>query len=124
MITEVLIGLTVIALAVIFFYFFPYIFLQAIGLIPYIAYKQIHKIRLIRDAHFFVTSKGNIEFVMNSINWTIDRQERIGINSTNLNNYKINMSAEKYQTLFYLIVCILPASAFLFGVAMWSARRS
>ena len=64
MITEVLIGLTVIALAVIFFYFFPYIFLQAIGLIPYIAYKQIHKIRLIRDAHFFVTSKGNIEFVM------------------------------------------------------------
>ena len=61
MITEVLIGLTVIALAVIFFYFFPYIFLQAIGLIPYIAYKQIHKIRLIRDAHFFVTSKGNIE---------------------------------------------------------------
>ena len=43
MITEVLIGLTVIALAVIFFYFFPYIFLQAIGLIPYIAYKQLRK---------------------------------------------------------------------------------
>ena len=71
-----------------------------------------------------IPTKLNIEFVMNSINWTLDRQERIGINSTNLNNYKINMSAEKYQTLFYLIVCILPASAFLFGVAMWSARRS
>ena len=71
-----------------------------------------------------IPTKLNIEFVMNSINWTLDRQERIGINPTNLSNYKINMSAEKYQTLFYLIVCILPAGAFLFGIAMWSARRN
>ena len=69
-------------------------------------------------------TKLNTEFVMNSINWTIDRQERIGINPSHFTNFKVNMSAEKYQTLFYLIVCILPMSALLFGIATWSARRN
>lgn len=69
-------------------------------------------------------TKLNVEFVMNSINWTIDRQDRIGINPTHFTNFKINMSAEKYQTLFYLVVCIIPISALLFGIATWSARRN
>ena len=71
-----------------------------------------------------MTTKLNVEFVMNSINWTIDRQDRIGINPTHSTNFKINMSAEKYQTLFYLVVCIIPISALLFGIATWSARRN
>ena len=64
MIVEVLFVLALVASSVLFFYFYPYIFIQAIGLIPYIVYKQIYKLKLKRSAHFFVTSKGNIEFIL------------------------------------------------------------
>jgi len=71
-----------------------------------------------------IPTRLNVELVMNAINWTLDREERLGINPTNVISFRIDMSPEKYKTLFYLIVCIFPTIAFCFGVAVWSARRS
>jgi|TARA_B100001250_G_scaffold384363_2_gene379133 hypothetical protein len=71
-----------------------------------------------------IPTRLNVELVMNSINWTLDREERLGINPTNVISFRIDMSPEKYKTLFYLIVCIFPAIAFCFGIAVWSARRN
>ena len=62
MTTGILIGLSILALIILLFYFFPYRFLEAIGLVPYIIYKQIYIFRLLRKSRFFVTSRGNIEF--------------------------------------------------------------
>ena len=63
MTTGILIGLSILALIILLFYFFPYRFLEAIGLVPYIIYKQIYIFRLLRKSRFFVTSRGNIEFI-------------------------------------------------------------
>ena len=71
-----------------------------------------------------IPTRLNVELVMNAINWTLDREERLGINPTNVISFRIDMSPEKYKTLFYLIVCIFPAIAFCFGIAVWSARRN
>ena len=62
MTTGVLIGLSVLVVIILLFYFFPYRFLEIIGLVPYIIYKQIYISRLLRKSRFFVTSRGNIEF--------------------------------------------------------------
>ena len=71
-----------------------------------------------------IPTRLNVELVMNAINWTLDREERLGINPTNVISFRVDMSPEKYKTLFYLIVCIFPAIAFCFGIVIWSARRS
>jgi len=68
MMTGVLIGLSVLVVIILLFYFFPYRFLEAIGLVPYIIYKQIYISRLLRKSRFFVTSRGNIEFIFKGIN--------------------------------------------------------
>ncbi len=66
--TGVLIGLSVLVGIILLFYFFPYRFLEAIGLVPYIIYKQIYISRLLRKSRFFVTSRGNIEFIFKGNN--------------------------------------------------------
>ena len=68
MMAGVLIGLSVLVGIILLFYFFPYRFLEAIGLVPYIIYKQIYISRLLRKSRFFVTSRGNIEFIFKGIN--------------------------------------------------------
>ena len=68
MMTGVLIGLSVLIGIILLFYFFPYRFLEAIGLVPYIIYKQIYISRLLRKSRFFVTSRGNIEFIFKGNN--------------------------------------------------------
>ena len=68
MMTGVLIGLSVLVVIILLFYFFPYRFLEAIGLVPYIIYKQIYISRLLRKSRFFVTSRGNIEFIFKGRN--------------------------------------------------------
>ena len=68
MIPEILIGLFIIVLLVLFFYLYPYVFLQVIGLIPYFIYKQIYKLGLVSNANFFITPKGYIEFIMKGDN--------------------------------------------------------
>ena len=68
MTTGVLIGLAVLVVIILLFYFFPYRFLEIIGLVPYIIYKQIYISRLLRKSSFFVTSRGNIEFIFKGNN--------------------------------------------------------
>ena len=68
MTTGILIGLSVLVVIILLFYFFPYRFLEAIGLVPYIIYKQIYISRLLRKSRFFVTSRGNIEFIFKGNN--------------------------------------------------------
>ena len=68
MTTGVLIGLAVLVVIILLFYFFPYRFLEVIGLVPYIIYKQIYISRLLRKSRFFVTSRGNIEFIFKGNN--------------------------------------------------------
>ncbi len=66
----------------------------------------------------------NAEFVMNSINWTLDRDERIDILPKPAVNTPVKLSPESYRNLFNLVVLILPAVAFCFAIFVWSSRRN
>ncbi len=69
-------------------------------------------------------TRTNSEFVVNALNWTLDRDGRIDIIPKPAMNPPINLSPEKYSNLFTLVVLILPAIAFCFAIFVWSARRN
>ncbi len=71
-----------------------------------------------------IPTRSNAKFVMNAINWTLDREERIDIMPSRVTNFRVNMPAEKYGNLVFLVVILLPAAAFLFAVFVWSSRRN
>ena len=69
-------------------------------------------------------TRTNSEFVVNSLNWTLDRDERIDIIPTPAVNPPVKLSPEKYRNIFALVVLILPAVAFCFAIFVWSSRRN
>ena len=68
--------------------------------------------------------RSNAKFVMNAINWTLDREERIDIMPSRVTNFRVNMPAEKYANLLFLVVVLLPTAAFFFAIFVWSSRRN
>jgi hypothetical protein len=71
-----------------------------------------------------IPTRSNAKFVMNAINWTLDREERIDIMPSRVTNFRVNMPAEKYGNLVFLVVILLPAAAFFFAIFVWSSRRN
>ena len=71
-----------------------------------------------------IPTRSNAKFVMNAINWTLDREERIDIMPSRVTNFRVNMPEEKYGNLVFLVVLVLPAAAFCFAIFVWSSRRN
>ncbi|MFP6873512.1 MAG: GldG family protein [Verrucomicrobiales bacterium] len=71
-----------------------------------------------------IPTRSNAKFVMNAINWTLDRKERIDIMPSRVTHFRVNMSAEKYGNLVFLVVLLLPAAVFFFAIFVWSSRRN
>ncbi len=69
-------------------------------------------------------TRSNANFVMNAINWTLDRDERIDIMPKPATNFRIDITPGEYRNLFLLVVILLPAAALCFAVFVWSARRN
>ena len=66
----------------------------------------------------------NENFVANSINWLLDREELIGIAPLIKKRYKLNITEDQRSKIFWLTTIILPATIFCFGLFVWSSRRS
>ena len=69
-------------------------------------------------------TKANQDFVVNAINWALDREERLDIAVAPVGSYRVDLSAEKYRSLFLMVMFLMPGVAFAFGVFVWSARRN
>jgi hypothetical protein len=69
-------------------------------------------------------TRTNEELVMNSLNWTLDREERLNITPRAVVKNRIDLPASKYRNIFLLVVFLLPGAAFCFAVFVWSSRRN
>jgi len=68
--------------------------------------------------------RSNADFVMNSLNWILDREELIGITPKRAVIYNIDMSSKQVSWTFTLVVIVMPLLVFALAVAMWIIRRA
>ena len=69
-------------------------------------------------------SSTNVDFVLSSLNWVLDRERLIGIVPKRATTYSIKMSEGETKRTFWLAVLILPGLVFGTAVLMWSIRRA
>jgi hypothetical protein len=69
------------------------------------------------------TKKPNADFVMNSLNWLIDRTELIGITPRKPTAYSLSITPGQFGMLQTLAILILPGGALALGGLIWFLRR-
>ena len=69
------------------------------------------------------TKKPNADFVMNSLNWLIDRTELIGITPRKPTAYSLGITPGQFGMLQTLAILILPGCALALGGLIWFLRR-
>ncbi|MFV1994458.1 MAG: Gldg family protein [Verrucomicrobiales bacterium] len=79
------------------------------------------------NRHFLDSSpqriKPNLDFVLSSLNWMLDREELIGITPKFPSDYNLSMSPKQFSRIEMIVLIIMPAGVFIFGLIVWSARR-
>jgi len=69
------------------------------------------------------TQKSNADFVMNSLNWLIDRSEMIGISPRKPTAYSLSITPGQFGLLQTLAIIIMPVAALGLGGFIWFLRR-
>jgi len=69
------------------------------------------------------TQKSNADFVMNSLNWLIDRSEMIGISPRKPTAYSLSITPAQFGLLQTLAIIIMPVAALALGGFIWFLRR-
>lgn len=71
----------------------------------------------------FAGSGGNIDFLMNSVNWLQDKKESISIRPKSL--YTGHLLISGFQRLLFsgIVVIVIPASIAVWGITVWLRRR-
>lgn len=69
------------------------------------------------------TQKSNADFVMNSLNWLIDRSEMIGISPRKPTAYSLSITPAQFGLLQTLAIIIMPVVALALGGFIWFLRR-
>ncbi len=69
------------------------------------------------------TQKPNADFVMNSLNWLIDRSEMIGISPRKPTAYSLSITPGQFGLLQTLAIIIMPVAALALGGVIWFLRR-
>ncbi len=70
-----------------------------------------------------VSSYGNADLLLNSINWLAGKEELIGIRSKAPENRIIRITGTRLRFIFYSCVVILPLLVIILGVIIWLKRR-
>lgn len=70
-----------------------------------------------------IQSYGNMDLLLNTINWLAGKEELIGIRSKPIERREIQLSATKLKFVLYSCVIILPALSIIAGVIVWLRRR-
>ena len=82
---------------------------------------------VIANSHFLNPERvreEQIDFVKNSVNWLIGREELVGVGPRGLRTYKLNLIGSEVRFLNNLILFFLPAALLLWGALVWSNRRA
>ncbi|MBK1834756.1 DUF7088 domain-containing protein [Roseibacillus ishigakijimensis] len=82
---------------------------------------------VISNSHFLHPERAReeqIDFVKNSVNWLIGREELVGVGPRGLRTYKLNLIGPEVSFLNNLILLFLPAGLLVMGGLVWSNRRA
>ncbi len=78
------------------------------------------------NSEFILTnsvSQANLDFVMGSLNWLLDREELIGVTPKIPNAFTLNLSQEQITNIAMFTIIIIPAMVALLGFSVCWARR-
>ena len=82
---------------------------------------------VISNSHFLHPERAReeqIDFVKNSVNWLIGREELVGVGPRGLRTYKLNLVGPEVSFLNNLVLFLLPAGLLVLGGLVWSNRRA
>ncbi len=82
---------------------------------------------VIANSHFLHPERAReeqIDFVKNSVNWLIGREELVGVGPRGLRTYKLNLIGPEITFLNRLILFFLPGTLLVLGGLVWSNRRA
>lgn len=63
-------------------------------------------------------------FVTAALNWTMNREELLGIPSRYMPGYHLSLTPQQTRKIFGLCLGLFPAAVLALALAMWSARRA
>jgi len=73
----------------------------------------------LRDAN----ANANMDFVLNGLNWLLDREKIIGIAPKTVRNLSVNLADSQMSSIFLLVILGIPGTAAAIGIAVWLKRR-
>ena len=82
---------------------------------------------VISNSHFLHTERireEQVDFIKNSVNWLIGREELIGVGPRGLRTYKLNLVGPEVSFLNNLCLIFIPGALLLLGGLVWSNRRA
>jgi hypothetical protein len=65
-----------------------------------------------------------VDFVKNSVNWLIGREELVGVGPRGLRTYKLNLVGPEVSFLNNLVLFYFPGALLVLGALVWSNRRA
>ncbi|MCE9615128.1 MAG: GldG family protein [Lentisphaerae bacterium] len=66
---------------------------------------------------------GNSDFMLNVVNWLVDREELMAIPAKAPMDLRLDMDERQARAAFVLLTVALPLTAAVFGLMVWFARR-
>lgn len=83
------------------------------------------KIIVVGSAQFAANSSlsHNYDFMLNSLNWLLSRDQMIGIAPKPIEQFSLNLSANQLNTLVIIILLGLPGVIAVIGLMVWFKRR-
>jgi len=74
-------------------------------------------------SNYAISSYGNLDFLLNTLDWLAGKEELIGIRSKTPEVREIQLTKTKLNFILYFCVIILPLLIIIAGVLVWLRRR-
>ena len=68
-------------------------------------------------------TEADLDFVLNGLNWLLDREEIIGIAPKAAHNLSLNLTEAQLSLIALLVMVAIPGCAGLLGILVWLKRR-
>ena len=68
-------------------------------------------------------TESDMDFVLSSLNWLLDREEIIGIAPKPVHNMALNLTESQLGAIALSVMVILPGCAAILGLVVWLKRR-
>ena len=85
------------------------------------------KMIVLSNSHFLSPSRAReeqVDFVKNSVNWLIGREQLVGVGPRGLRTYKLNLLTPQVTFINKLILFFIPLGVLVMGGLVWNTRRA